>query len=232
MIVFDENFRADGPNYMIFELPDELHSNFKETKELKIKSDSLSGDAVMVSKDSTYQLKRNEISNTLAIAECTRDDDSLLGQEVFNIKCMKQYKIVCEKIFPPKKELVTYLKKRTIEVITLQGTPTSFTLREVLKTFPISEEEIYSVLKIMGVRFDATTPDIPIFLYSQELRLQCYNELVSLLKETDCAINMDGFILQELENRVRYPKELIAVMANEFLARDCADFESAKYSLD
>jgi hypothetical protein len=232
MIVFDENFRTEGANYMLFELPEELHTEFKTTKELKIKSSSLAGDAVIVSKDSTYQLKRNEISNTLAIAESIRDDTTPLGSEHFSIKSMKQYKIVCEKIFPPKKDLITYLKKRTISIVTLLALPPSFTLQEILRDYPISDAEIYKVLSQLGCNFSPEFPEDPIYLYSQELKLQCYNDLVTLLKDPDCDINLNSFIMPEIGYVMRYPNELIKITLEEFLHRDSEDLESAKYGLD
>ena len=64
MLVFDEGFKAESANYMIFELPQELHEELKEKKELCIKSPDLMNDAVIVSSNGTYLLKKHEISNT------------------------------------------------------------------------------------------------------------------------------------------------------------------------
>ena len=231
MIVFDENFRAEGANYMLFELPDELHTEFKTTKELKIKSSSLAGDAVIVSSDSTYQLKRNEISNTLAIASLTPDPTCPPGSENFTIKSMKQYKIICEKIFPPKHALITHLKLRTISILTLLTLPPSFTLDSLLRSHPISPIEIYRLLSLIGCLFNPLYPDDPVYLYSQDLKLQCYSSIVTLLKDPDSDIAIDGFTLPEVGNVMRYPNELIKITLEEYFVRGEEGVDGPKYCL-
>jgi hypothetical protein len=98
--------------------------------------------------------------------------------------------------------------------------------------YPISEQEIYKVLTLLGCNFSQQYPDDPIYLYSQDLKLQCYNDLVTLFKDPDCDINLNSFILPEIGNIMRYPNELIKITMEEFLHRDSEDIESANYSLD
>lgn len=142
MIVFDEEFKQESMNYMIFELPEELHNEFKETKEVCIKASDMSTDAVIVSSNSTYLLKKHEISNTLCLAERVSEIPAI--GDIFNIKSIKHYKLIAEKVFPPKKELLDYIKNKTMKFLPVENNNQnwSFDSSEIYKKFSISKQEI------------------------------------------------------------------------------------------
>ena len=161
MLIFDEEFKfkQETHNYMIFEFPEELHQEFKEKKELCIKAPDITNDAVIVSSNGTYLLKKHEISNTLCIAE--KDQESTKVGDIFNIKSIKHYKLIAEKIFPRKKELIDYLRKKMVKALPYHNdAPTwSFCLDEIYQSFSISQQEIMEVLKRYGCKFFPQFPE-------------------------------------------------------------------------
>ena len=152
MLVFDEGFKAESANYMIFELPQELHEELKEKKELCIKSPDLMNDAVIVSSNGTYLLKKHEISNTQCVAERVNEIPAI--GDIYNVKSIKHYKLIAEKIFPPKKDLIDFIKKKTIKFLVNDNSQSwSFCFSETCQNFSISEFEIRDILEKFGCRF-------------------------------------------------------------------------------
>ena len=178
MINFDKNFNKESGDYLLFELPTELHEELKTNKFLNIRSENIMTDAFIIGEKGTYQLKKNDISNSLAICEVANKDsqDSSCSSNTFNIKSLKQYKFLAEKVSPPKKQLIEYLIKNRITKIqstsemSSELNDQSLSFEKIKSQFCLCDFEVNNIItKMGGVAVYPTKPD-KIWNYSEELK--------------------------------------------------------------